>query len=370
MSNSKREFKTYDFRVFPMEKLCLDIGKELTESKYGNIHIGTVIYEDDNPYNYSIKFNGVLFHSKSFIYYLDKKENKPEGSTPIFYNYPKIHFNYEKRDETGKVLRIEDDIGKAIETFFENYRLKIEELVNAIAPRLKSQIAGKDANKKADFISKVTAFPKNKYKQEDKDQSPTMKLRLFTVVQKKTNEKEKGPKNTTDDDEEEKGILIPGTNPQVRIRTRAYDKRNTKKPAFLMENYELLKPIIYSSDKHKNASPGGMKEISYTMELASPVLHSGKEGVSLQLTISKFILCTVNSSSYNKGLSLEEENETALLTEQAKKNDDIRDDNDESTVEEFPNDSPPGSQINKRKREDVDDGEEYEDHQIKRQKIE
>jgi hypothetical protein len=365
MSNSKsnkREYKEYDFRYFPFELLALDIGKELKVSGYNNIHISTVIEENGQTYNYFITFKGVLFHSKSFIYYQDTNEKKADPS-PIFYNYPKLHPNYEKRDNLGNVTKEKDKIGQEIEIFFEKFRTKIETLVNSLPKNLKSQICGpKLSILQSGFISKITEFPLNTFKQPDENQSPTMKLRLWTV-QKKTEENNQQPINT----DESNNVIVPGTNPNMKILTTIYDKRNLKTKAKIITKYESLRPFIYSSAKHNNASPG-IKTLTYTMNLTSPVLHSGKEGVDIQLTLSRLIFTSLNSSSRNKELTLEDEQDSVILTEKAKKEDGVKDDNDESTIDEaVDDDSPPGSQINKRKRETE---EEIDEHQNKRQKIE
>ena len=386
MSNSKpqrREYKDYDFRTFPFHLLSLDMGNEIKLSKYNNIHIPTCIIEDDTKYNYYIKFNRILFHSRSFIYYLDTGENKKDAQ-PIFYCYPKLHPDYEKKDNEGNILKLRDEDGDEIEKFFEKFRTTIESLVNKLPIKLKSQITGKLSNLKSDFIDKITPFPVDKYKLPDENQSPTMKIRLWTVQKISNPAYENENSNniiTTKDDENE--VIVPGTNPKLKILSKIhkFEKHNktNKLQSKLIDNYEEIRNYVHSSSKHINASSGSMKNLTFSMELLSPVLHS-KDGVDIQLTASKICITSVNSSARDRELSSNEQQELLELTKAAKKKYNIRDDNDQSndetnidlnddsTIEEFPDSPPPRGLLlsqNKRKREDEED-----DHIVKKQKIE
>lgn len=369
----RKEYRDYDFRSFPFESLSLDIGKEIKPSKYNNLHIPTcIIADDDIKYSYYIKFPRVVFHSRSFIYYLDTTENKKDAQ-PIFYFYPKLHPDYEKRDKNGLVLKLRDPVGEEIEQFWAKFRITVEALVNNLPQKLKSQITGKLSHLKSDFIDKVTAFPIDKYKQPDENQSTTMKLRLWTTSEKP--EENAGENKQIINNNEDSGLVVPGTNPKIKIITKIHklDPKNTKNLSKLIENYEEFKNYVYSSSKNKNASPGGMKTLTFTMDLLSPVLHSGKDGVDLQCTASKICITTVNSASRDKELPSAEQQELIALRKELKekygiRDDDSVDDNDESTIDENNNDSPPAIG-NKRKRDDNDDEEEY-DHINKKQKIE
>lgn len=378
-STQKDEYKDYDFRLFPFDLLSLNLGVgEIKPGNNGHIHIPTCIIEDGIKYNYTVKFSGVLFYSKSFIEYQDTSENKKDAQL-AYYCYPKLHPDYEKKDANGIVLKTRCKDGDDIEKFFDTLRLKIEELINERPPRMKSQITGsKNAQLKTGFIQDIVVFPEDKYKQPDRNQSPTLRTKLW--VTKKVNEKD-GYTQDSDNKvvkEDTNSLVIPGTNPKQRILTKLYRINKKQKTSKLWTKFDEFKEVIYS--KHKNY--GGMKDLIFGMEITAPVLHSSKGDVDIQITASKKFITSVNSSSRDKELSQLEQNEWIELTNAAKKEHDIKDDediNDDSTIEEIQsnehnmdeinlNDSPPAlPMIRKRKREDIDDDD--DDHKTKKLKM-
>jgi hypothetical protein len=312
MSDNKQRID-YFYKTFPFENVVLQDGiANLTKSKFGDLHVQTKMKQEDGTLvDYTIKFidpNDVcIFSTPSISYYI-----APGGdpNKPSFYMNPILHPGWSDVDKNGNPLKTHDEFGDSIQEFFGKYEERITNLLNALQKDLKNFLLGiKKGSQTTDLFSPIIGFPVHENgllaNQPNENKSPTFKVKTF-MGDSTDPTKEYNKKKT-------EKLIIPGTS--VIIFTGFYNiTRLSKTGKNKIKKYEDIKPFVYSSTGHVNASYE-RKELQVSLSIMAPTLHikhSIQYGVNADIQLTAETITITGCSSINRNKELPDESVNLL----------------------------------------------------------